>query len=52
MSITLSATIAEAAVGRGAEGIVGIVLPLHLEPQKGNVNYGNIIGKPSGFNIH
>jgi len=38
MSITLSATIAEAAVGRGAEGIVGIALPLHLEPWKGNAN--------------
>lgn len=52
MSITLSATIAEAAAGRGAERIVGIVLPLHLEPQKGNANYADIIGKPSGFNTH
>lgn len=38
MNITLSATIAGAAVGRGAEGIVGIVPPLHLEPWKGNAN--------------
>jgi len=52
MSITLSATIAEAAAGRGAAGIVGIVLPLHLEPRKGNANYANIIGKPSGFSTH
>lgn len=52
MSITLSATIAEAAAGRGAEGIVGIVLPLHLEPGRGNANYANIIGKPSGFDTH
>lgn len=52
MSITLSATIAEAAAGRGAEGIVGIVLPLHLELWKGNANYANIIGKPSGFNTY
>lgn len=52
MSITLSATIAEAAAGRGAEGIVGIVLPLHLEPQKRNANYTSIIGKLSGFNTH
>lgn len=38
MSIILSATIAGAAAGRGAEGIVGIVPPLHLEPWKGNAN--------------
>lgn len=52
MSITLSATIAVAAAGREAEGIVGIVLALHLEPWKGNANYANIIGKPSGFSTH
>lgn len=34
MSITLSATIAEATAGREAGGIVGIVLPLHLEPME------------------
>lgn len=38
MNITLSATIAGAAAGRGAEETVGIVQPLHLEPWKGNAN--------------
>lgn len=38
MNITLSATIAGAAEGRGAGGIVGIAPPLHLEPWKGNAS--------------